>query len=212
MQVTQKRKRIAELAILFLFCPLLLGLSIPLWLKLGSCLVALAYVGVIAFKLRLFSFKKIPNIPAITTYLICLRFILFAVISTFVMWKYAPEKLFYVVISNPKLWITMSLVYTFASVIPQEFVYRSFFFKRYQGALSSYSIFVAVSAITFSFAHFFLNNTLVFVLTFLGGILFTSSYKKHGSLWLVSAEHSAYGVWLFTIGLGDMLAFPGGPQ
>ena len=128
------------------------------------------------------------------------------------MWKYAPEKLFYVVINNPKLWITMSLVYTFVSVIPQEFVYRSFFFKRYQEVISPYFLFAAVSAITFSFAHFFLNNTLVFVLTFLGGILFTSSYKKHGSLWLVSAEHSAYGVWLFTIGLGDMLAFPGGPQ
>ncbi|MBO1256000.1 CPBP family intramembrane metalloprotease [Alteromonas sp. 5E99-2] len=106
----------------------------------------------------------------------------------------------------------MSLVYTFVSVIPQEFVYRSFFFKRYQGLTSSYIIFAAISAVTFSFAHFFLNNTLVFILTFFGGILFTSSYKKHGSLWLVSAEHSAYGVWLFTIGLGDMLAFPGGPQ
>ncbi|MDU0355872.1 hypothetical protein RS130_20045 [Paraglaciecola aquimarina] len=53
-------------------------------------------------------------------------------------------------------------------------------------------------------------NNLVFVLTFAGGILFALNYKKSQSLVAVSIEHSAYGLWLFTVGLGQQLAFPSG--
>lgn len=45
--------------------------------------------------------------------------------------------------------------------------------------------------------------------TFLiGGILFVITYTKSKSILLTSAEHAIYGNWLFTIGMGEMLAFP----
>jgi membrane protease YdiL (CAAX protease family) len=57
-------------------------------------------------------------------------------------------------------------------------------------------------------AHLFFKNTLVIVLTFLGGILFAITYHKTNSTLLVSIEHAIYGCWLFTVGMGSMLGFP----
>jgi membrane protease YdiL (CAAX protease family) len=69
-------------------------------------------------------------------------------------------------------------------------------------------VFLFVNGCVFSFAHLFLNNALVFTLTFVGSLLFALTFKKSQSLMLVSIEHSVYGAWLFTLGLGEMLAFP----
>ena len=60
----------------------------------------------------------------------------------------------------------------------------------------------------FSLAHLFFKNTLVLLLTFIGGVLFAITFKKTKSTVLVSIEHSFYGCWLFTIGMGNMLGFP----
>lgn len=203
------------MAVVFFLCPLVLGLPVPISVKLIAIGLTLIYGTIIAYKLGLFNFKLSHDLSQSLFTIIAARFIAFCVLTTIGMWLYAPEKLFYVVINHPKLWITMSMVYTFLSVIPQEFFYRSFFFKRYHDLITQrygFTIFLLINSALFCFAHFFFHNTLVYILTFCGGIIFTLSYKKHQSLWLVSAEHSAYGLWLFTIGMGDMLAFPGMPS
>ena len=53
-------------------------------------------------------------------------------------------------------------------------------------------------------------QTLVFALTFCGGILFGRTWLKSHSALAVSIEHALYGFWLFTVGLGGYFAFPGG--
>ena len=103
----------------------------------------------------------------------------------------------------------MVIVYPFLSVWQQEIIYRTFFFKRYESLFKSKSLLVFVNAIVFSLAHIFFSNTLVMILTFIGGILFAWTYLKFRSTTLVSIEHALYGNWLFTVGMGQMLAFPG---
>jgi membrane protease YdiL (CAAX protease family) len=66
-----------------------------------------------------------------------------------------------------------------------------------------------INAVLFSLAHIFFKNTLVLILTFIGGFLFIHTYSKTKSTTLVSIEHALYGNWLFTIGMGLILAFPG---
>jgi len=39
--------------------------------------------------------------------------------------------------------------------------------------------------------------------------IFIFTYTKTKSTTLVSIEHALYGNWLFTVGMGQMLAFPG---
>ena len=52
------------------------------------------------------------------------------------------------------------------------------------------------------------QNILVLFTTLIGGIFFTLTYNRSKSLLLTSIEHAIYGNWLFTIGMGEMLAFP----
>ncbi|PKV50585.1 CAAX prenyl protease-like protein [Aquimarina sp. MAR_2010_214] len=121
----------------------------------------------------------------------------------------APDKLFSVLIKRPGLWIIILFVYTFLSVWPQEIIYRTFFYERYEGLIGNKWLFIFINAILFSLAHLFLGSFLVQVLTFVGGLLFAYTYQKTKSTTLVSIEHAIYGNWLFTVGMGEMLAFPG---
>ena len=99
-------------------------------------------------------------------------------------------------------------MYSFFSVYPQELIYRTFYFQRYEMLFKNRAIFIFVNAVIFSLAHMFLRNSLVLLLTFLGGILFAITFHRTRSTLLVSIEHIIYGSWLFTVGMGEMLAFP----
>ncbi len=121
----------------------------------------------------------------------------------------APDKLFSVVIKNPQLWVIILFIYTFLSVWPQEIIYRTFFYERYSGLITNKWLFIFINATLFSLAHLFLGSFLVQLLTFIGGVLFAYTYQKTKSTTLVSVEHAIYGNWLFTVGMGEMLAFPG---
>ena len=68
---------------------------------------------------------------------------------------------------------------------------------------------IVVNAFVFSLAHIFLKNILVLFLTFIGVIAFALTYYTSKSTTLVCIEHALYGFWLFTVGLGEILAFPG---
>lgn len=137
------------------------------------------------------------------------RLLFFYSVSTCLMVLYASDDLFRVVINQPLLWVGISLFYVLMSVIPQEFVYRHFFFARYQELVPNRTAFVVLNASLFCAAHLMFENLLVLALTFAGGILFALTYQRKRSFLLVSLEHSLYGLWLYTLGLGQMLAFPG---
>ncbi|WP_378175623.1 type II CAAX prenyl endopeptidase Rce1 family protein [Aquimarina sp. SS2-1] len=134
--------------------------------------------------------------------------IVIIVTSLYVFWV-APDELFSVVIKKPYLWVIILFVYTFLSVWPQEIIYRTFFYNRYESLIDNKWLFIFINAVLFSLAHLFLRSFLVQLLTFLGGLLFAFTYQKTKSTTLVSIEHAIYGNWLFTVGMGEMLAFPG---
>jgi membrane protease YdiL (CAAX protease family) len=199
-----------EMSLLFILSPLLIVLPIPTAVKITAILLALTYSCMVSKKIGLFTRQKlIGDGWYILPSSMVLRFSLFVVLSFLFVWLYLPDSLFSVILGNPWLWLAICFFYAIFSVYPQEFLYRLFFFQRYQILFSNPYIFLFVNACVFSFAHLFLNNTLVFILTFVGSIVFALTYKKSQSLMLVSLEHSAYGAWLFTLGLGEMLAFPG---
>jgi membrane protease YdiL (CAAX protease family) len=118
------------------------------------------------------------------------------------------EALFNVLLNKPILWIFILFVYSFFSVYPQELIYRTFYFDRYNEFFKNDNLFIFINAIIFAIAHIFFKNALVLILTFLGGLLFAITYLKTKSTLLVSIEHAIYGCWLFTVGMGDILGFP----
>ena len=42
----------------------------------------------------------------------------------------------------------------------------------------------------------------------IGGLLFAFTYSKTKSTLFVLIEHTLYGCWLYTVGMGEMLGFP----
>jgi len=103
----------------------------------------------------------------------------------------------------PHLWKKVMILYPIVSVLPQCFMYRTFFEKRYPSIIKSDVQFIWLSALLFSFMHLVAYKNYVAVLfTFLGGLLFATTYKRTKSFWFSAVEQAIYGDAIFTIGLG----------
>ncbi|WP_299181458.1 CPBP family glutamic-type intramembrane protease [uncultured Aquimarina sp.] len=198
-----------ELFFLFVLLPVSFLFTYPILVKVGLTVAGFIYILVYLRKSRLLKLKfpdKTFWKPFWKETVIKLAIIVI-ITSLYVFWV-APDKLFSVLIKKPILWGVILIVYTFLSVWPQELIYRTFFYDRYENLIKSKWLFVFLNAILFSLAHIFLRSFLVQLLTFLGGLLFAFTYQRTKSTTLVSIEHAIYGNWLFTVGMGDMLAFP----
>ena len=201
-----KEGPIFELVALFVLIPLILVLGIKVWIKISIVLIALIYVGVIGKESILsklnwtIEFKDWRRILSL--------WLSMAIVSSILCYYFLPENLFRTVLNKPLLWILIVFIYTVFSVIPQEVIYRKFFFDRYTHLFRDTTVLFVVNAFLFSLAHLFLWNAIVLVLTFFGGLLFSYTYNKTRSLMTAIIEHGLYGLWLFTIGAGEMLAFP----
>lgn len=114
---------------------------------------------------------------------------------------FKPEMLFGFIHEKPQLWAIVMVVYPLVSVITQEIVYRRYMFARFGGLLSPRWL-IIMSGIAFGTAHVVFDNWVAPALCVIGGVIFSHTYHKTRSLWLVSIEHALYGNFLFTVGLG----------
>jgi membrane protease YdiL (CAAX protease family) len=204
-----KNYRYLELLILFIIIPLSYSLNYSPILKLVIGVLGFVYITYVILKVEKIKFKISKNINWSEFWeTTVIKFLIIAVITSLFMWFTTEENLFIVVLNKPVLWISILFFYSLFSVYPQELIYRTFFFKRYENLFKNEFLFIFINAVLFSLAHIFFKNSLVLFLTFVGGILFGLTYKKTNSTFLVSIEHSIYGCWLFTVGMGNMLGFP----
>ena len=118
------------------------------------------------------------------------------------LWWIKPDAMFSLILQHPKIWLLVMIAYPIISVLPQEFIYRVFFFERYQPLFGSGVTMIVASASVFSLGHIVFHNWPAVILTFVGGCLFGRSYQRTASLLLVSIEHALYGCAVFTIGYG----------
>ena len=207
--MTNRQKHWIELTLLFFILPVGLILPLPPYLLVAMAMIAVFYCIWLMAKNNQLSKTKLTGLPTGTDWRpIMLRIVLFIAVSTALVWWFLPAKLFFVIRENPMMWIGISVFYTLVSVYPQELIYRHFFYWRYSHLLAP-GQFLIMNAILFSLAHTIFMNNLVFILTLGGGLLFAQTYKNSKSLMLTSIEHAIYGLWLYTVGLGEMLAFPG---
>tara|TARA_B100001179_G_C18597592_1_gene408053 strand:- start:618 stop:1253 length:636 start_codon:yes stop_codon:yes gene_type:complete len=209
MLPTTRKYLIIEMVVLFVVLPtsLLIPL-IPLWVKIIPVLIGFLYVlGAIylhsGFKIQ----KPVQNIQWFWRVFL-LRLIIIGVLGYLVVSFLYPENVFRIITEDILLWLLIFFVYSVGSVVPQEIIYRNFFFFRYQKLFSSKNFLIVTNAFFFSISHMFLQSWLVLVITFVGGLLFAITYSKTKSTFLVSLEHATYGLWLFTVGIGSVLAFP----
>ena len=206
----KKSYLLTEFFLFFIALPTSLALEYNIWVKSGLVVIGFIYILVILKRTLHISLKvnKGMNWKAFWKRL-AIMFTVIVMVTTAFVWITKPTALFYVPRTNLPQFVVILFIYTFLSVWPQEVIYRTFFFERYGSLFKSKTLFVFINAIVFSLAHLFFKNTLVTVLTFIGGLLFGLTYLKYRSTTLVSIEHALNGNWLFTVGMGQMLAFPG---
>ncbi|NIJ44190.1 membrane protease YdiL (CAAX protease family) [Wenyingzhuangia heitensis] len=137
-----------------------------------------------------------------------LRLLVVAFVTVLYVLYMDADLLFKPVLTQTTLWVRMIFIYTFFSVLPQEFIYRVFYFKRYRFLFKNKHTFFITNALVFSIAHLMFNSPLVLLITLIGGYIFAYTYHKTKSMFWVSVEHLIYGSWLFTVGMGKMIGFP----
>lgn len=104
---------------------------------------------------------------------------------------------------RPDIWLMVLTLYPLLSVIPQELVYRTFFFHRY-GPIFGRARWAAVmtNGALFGFAHIIFNNWIAVAGSAVVGTIIAYRYWLTRSFWAAWLEHSLYGCLIFTVGLG----------
>ncbi len=198
-----------EFFIIFIMLPISFAVRYDVRVKAVIGIVGFLYILFVLLKIERKKIKIGPNPNWKLFFRQTLVKLLGIMLATILfVWYTHKEDLFVVLLTKPKLWLFILFFYSVFSVYPQELIYRTFYFQRYQSLFKSNALFIFVNAIVFSLGHLFFGSTLVMVLTFLGGLLFAITYNKTQSTLLVTIEHAIYGCWLFTVGMGSMLGFP----
>jgi len=199
-----------EILVLFILFPISLALDYPILIKFFIGIFGYAYITWILLtveKIRLKFRKPLPWTAFWKRTVIFFSVIVLLTITYVLL--YDSSNLFFVPLKNPWLFVLFFIVYVLLSAWPQEILYRAFFFSRYGALFKNESTMIVVNSVLFSLAHLFFRNALVIAITFVGGILFGLTYLKFKSTTLVTIEHALYGNWLFAVGMGSMLGFPG---
>jgi len=131
-----------------------------------------------------------------------IRFVFAAIGMTLFLWWYNPDRLFEFAKYNPIFILVLFTLYPVLSALPQEFIFCSFFFKRYERFFGTGKKMIIASAIVFGYAHMLFINPVAPTLSLIAGFIFASTYAKHKSLALITIEHGLYGNYLFLVGLG----------
>lgn len=201
--------KLIELFLLFIVVPISFVIAYALWIKMFIGLLGFLYVVFVLLRIEKKRFRIAPNLKWTLFFRrVILQLLGIAILTSSYLYIVDKQSLFIVLINKPLLWLFILFVYSIFSVYPQELIYRTFFFQRYQNLFHSKTLFFVLNAALFSLAHIFFRNGLVMILTFVGGILFAFTFQKTNSTLLVSIEHAIYGSWLFTVGMGEMLGFP----
>jgi membrane protease YdiL (CAAX protease family) len=202
-------KLAAEAGVLFVGLPLLFYWNlIPLPKILALILVA----GYCAYRLwQDPSFTKgilTKTQSADITKVILLRTITVILVIVGLIWIVQPEYFFAFPRQRPFMWIAVMVLYPFLSALPQEFIYRTYFFHKYDNLMALNHSTIIASAAAFSFLHIIYDNWWAVGLSFIAGLLFGITYDRTKSLFWVTVEHAIYGCIVFTLGFGNYFYEP----
>jgi membrane protease YdiL (CAAX protease family) len=145
------------------------------------------------------------RLPGVEWRRILLGFALSLPLLATLLWLIQPEALFGLIKERPGVWLLLMVIYPFVSVLPQELVYRVYFFRRYEPLFGAGTGRLVASALAFGLAHVVFHNWPAVGLTLLGGWLFGVTYQRTASLLLVTVQHTLYGAALFTLGYHEFL-------
>lgn len=195
----------AELIVLMVGLPMLLALVIPLRYMLPTLWIAALYCHLI--------YRHVVDLPERVYWRwqrVCwaelrpmvARFALCTLLTALLVALWKPNQFLSFVCERPRFWAFVMVAYPILSVIPQEIIFRSFFFQRYARIFPGKWPIIIASAVLFGAAHLIFQNYVAPLMCLIGGLFFAHTYEKTRSLALAAIEHALYGCMIFTVGLG----------
>lgn len=133
---------------------------------------------------------------------VLLRFVLCTAATSALVLLWKPHLFLSFACDRPAFWALVMVAYPLLSVIPQEIIFRSFFFQRYARIFPTPLRMVLASGLLFGAAHLIFQNWVAPLMCVVGGLIFAATYQKTRSLALACVEHALYGCMIFTVGLG----------
>ena len=198
---------IIELGILFIAAPLALKtavftLHLPLFILLPPVLLLVLIYLLWDGSFRVLSEFSKGVSPFELVSIVALFAVLGAILAGVVAYQ-LPNRFLDLPRERPHIWQKIMLFYPLLSVIPQELIYRSFYFHRY-GALFGNAKWLAIlsNGILFGFSHIMFGSYTAVALSTGLGILLAWRYIRTRSFLAVWLEHSLYGCLVFTVGIG----------
>jgi uncharacterized protein len=200
--ISMKFMRWIEMAGIFLCVPLLLlGDFVPRPKSLVMLAVCFACIGLLlrdkTFDRSRFGLNGFHNLRPLS-----MRFTIIASCLMLYMALVEPGNILAVLRHNSALWTLIMITYPVLSVVPQEIIYRAFFFHRYRSLFADERIGIVINAALFAFAHILFRNWVAVIGSFVAGLLWATTYLGSKSLLVVSIEHALYGNFVFTLGIG----------
>jgi len=198
--------RIIELILLFLFLPLVyaFGLSnlpiyfVVIFISVYCLIMLLADPDFDRKSLWLNQFKSWKTI--------FLRFFLGVVLFVSLIAVFHPGAFFSTLLARPWLLAVALVSYPILSAYPQEIIYRTYFYHRYQHFFPTRNTAILANAVLFALAHIIFFNWIAILVTFVGGIVFSLTYLKSQSTFAAFVEHTLYGNFIFIIGIGEFIS------
>ncbi|MFC3121476.1 CPBP family intramembrane glutamic endopeptidase [Agaribacter flavus] len=202
-------KRWIEMFGLFFISPILvvtLIQDIDTWLMPMLSIIGIACLGMLLAD-KQFKRFRLWHTQDIKLHLIAsLRFFApWACLIGFTIYFFYPSYFLALPAENRSLWLLTLIIYPLVSVIPQEIIFRTYFFHRYKRILPSKQVRLVLSSFCFGLAHIVYGNWIAVALSWIGGLIFGYRYIQTRSTLVVIIEHSMWGSFLFTIGLGAFL-------
>ena len=194
-----------EFATLFILIPLLLYAFATRWVIYLTLWGISLYALLMLIRASDFSWHNLwhgDGWPKPAQRFAFLRFAVIAILLALVTWVALPEKFMRFPLDRFPLWLAVMVLYPLLSIVPQELCFRSFYFKRYGGLIPNPAAFMFLNGLLFGFSHIILNNWVAPTCCSAAGILLAHSYQQHRSLKWAVIEHSLYGCWIFTVGIG----------
>lgn len=197
--------RYLEFGLLFIALPVIFYFEIVPVPKIAALLVIALCCLLVLWNDKSYDLKNLfnkPGKPGLVKKMIWQSGLAATLIIVFVLLN-KPGALFVFPKEQPLVWVLVMLLYPFLSALPQEFLYREYFFHRYDHLFRKEWVLMLMSALSFSFLHIIYDNIWALLFSFIGGLIFARTYRSTRSLYWVSLEHAIYGCLVFTIGMGN---------
>lgn len=196
-----------EMILLFLGLPIaaiivITTFSVPLFVVLQPVFITFVLVLLLdrSFLLREELVRGFQRRDALSIFAV---FLIVGGILAAIVAEQMPDRFLSFPRQRTEIWQLVMVLYPILSVIVQELVYRTFFFHRYGPLFGPHRwALVLMNGLLFGFAHIIFANWIAVAGTAVAGMLFAYRYEQTRSFWAVWLEHTLWGWFVFTVGLG----------